>query len=281
MNHKLAVFDIDGTIAMKGAVPENVVEGLRQLQSLGYLTTVSTGRPYRRLVKALGSGFNDIISPEALIIAEHGTKILHRDGRVVQADYFSEVETEHLVDFIRANEDMVTFCRYALPEPDALLQTWVKDAKDVERLREEQGAYADVYHCSYDELRERMHRHRVSHVLAKLQDFITVENLRIRFTKSKMDVNFMDTFMQFVGSFSDKAKAVQYLEQFHEVSVGDMLIAGNAINDVDMLNLPAGKRILVGPDDQAVSVLGYLKDAGNVIRVESPQALGDYLKALS
>ncbi len=29
---------------------------------------------------------------DALIILEHGTKIVHRDGRVVQADYFGAAE---------------------------------------------------------------------------------------------------------------------------------------------------------------------------------------------
>lgn len=281
MSRKLAIFDIDGTIAVKGKIPASVIEGLKHLQTLGYLTTVSTGRPYVRLKAALAENFEMAISPDALIIAEHGTKILHRDGRVVQADYFSPAEVEHFVDFIRANEDMVTFCRYALPDPEAPIQLWVKDEKDVPEQLEKSGSYADVFHCSYDELKEHLYGHQISHFLAKLQDFIVVENLRLRFTRSKMNVDFMDTFMQFVGSFSDKGKAVLYLEKFHEIKVADMLIAGNGINDVDMLNMEAGKRVLVGTDEQAASVIGHLVRHDSVIRIESPEALGHYMKTLA
>lgn len=281
MNRKLAIFDIDGTIAEKGVVPEKVIEGLKHIQSLGYLTTVSTGRAYRRVRDALADYFDDVISPEALIIIEHGTKIVHRDGRVVQADYFTPAETEHFVDFVHANESMVRFCLYALPDPEAQLQLWAKDPKDVDSLREKRGSFADVFHCSYEELKERALRHDVSHFLAKLEDFVLVENLKLKFTRSQMDVIFQDSYMQFIGSLSDKAKAIQYLEKFHEVSVSEMLIAGNAINDVDMLNMECGKRILVGTDEQASSVIGHLRDIPSVIRVESPEKLGEYLQNLT
>lgn len=86
--------------------------------------------------------------------------------------------------------------------------------------------------------------------------------------------------MQFVGSFTDKAKAVLYLEKFHDVKVADMLIAGNGINDVDMLNLPAARRVLVGSDILAKSVFGHLNSQETVIRTESPETLGDYLQTI-
>jgi len=51
---KLALFDIDGTIAEKGVVPKSVIEGIEHLHKKGYITTVSTGRGYTRLKEALG-----------------------------------------------------------------------------------------------------------------------------------------------------------------------------------------------------------------------------------
>lgn len=279
--HKLAIFDIDGTIAVKGVVPESVIMGMKRLHALGFLTTVSTGRSYRRLQDALGMEFNTVISPDALIIVEHGTKIVHRDGGIVQADYFSSTETDHFVDFVCANQDMVKFCMYALPDPTQPLELWVKDPKDMGKIQEKRGSYADIFHCSYEELKSRMNTRQITHALAKLQDFITVENLKLRFTRSKMNVNFMDGYMQFVGSFSDKAKAIGYLEKFHEVNIGDMLLAGNAINDIDMLNLNAGTRILVGNDEYTPIVLGHLHNIESITRVDSPEALGVYLQKLS
>lgn len=281
MARKLAIFDIDGTIAVKGKIPPSVIEGLKHLNRIGYLTTVSTGRGYIRMKSALGEHFEEVISPDALIILEHGTKITHRDGRVVQADYFSDAEKDHFVEFIQANQAMVRYASYILPDPEAKMQIWAKEAEGVEALVHDRGAFSDVFHCSYDELKERLRRQEISHILAKLEDFVIVENLKLRFTRSKMDLIFMDTFMQFVGSLSDKAKAIAYLDEFHEVKVADMLIAGNGINDVDMLNMDAGQRVLVGTDNQAETVIGYIKNQGNIIRVDSPAALGDYLQTLS
>lgn len=279
--NKLAIFDIDGTIAVQGKILPSVIMGLKHIQSLGFLTTVSTGRAYRRVRDALGEDFEDVISSEALIIVEHGTKIVHRDGRVVQADYFGAIEVDHFVDFIRANEDMIRFIVFATPEPEQPHQLWVKKGENIEAIRQERSRYADVFCCSYEELKERMHTYQISHFQAKLQDFIVVENLKLHFTRSSMDVVFMDGYMQFIGNVSDKAKAITYLEQFHETAVKNMLIAGNGINDVDMLNLEAGRRILVGTDEQAGNVIGHLKSFEEVIRVNSPEDLGAYLQTLS
>lgn len=280
MTRKLAIFDIDGTIAVKGKIPPSVIEGLKHLNSIGYLTTVSTGRAYRRMRDALGADFEQVISPDALIVLEHGTKIVHRDGRVVQADYFGPAEIDHFVDFVHANAAMVRFVMFATPDPEAPYELWVMEGEDMEALKKERSSYANIFTCSYEELKERMHTFQISHALAKLQSFVVVDNLKLRFTRSSLDAIFMDSYIQFVGSLSDKAKAIAYLEEFHEIKVKDMLIAGNGINDVDMLNLVAGKRILVGTDEQAVPVLGHIERHDSVIRIESPAALGDYLQGL-
>ena len=42
--NKLAIFDIDGTIAAQGSIPRTVIAGMKHIQEHGYLTTVSSGR---------------------------------------------------------------------------------------------------------------------------------------------------------------------------------------------------------------------------------------------
>ena len=60
-----------------------------------------------------------------------------------------------------------------------------------------------------------------------------------------------------------------------------MLIAGNGINDIEMLDLKAGRRILVGPDEEANVILGHLADTDGITRVESPEKLGEFLQKIS
>jgi hydroxymethylpyrimidine pyrophosphatase-like HAD family hydrolase len=52
---KLAIFDVDGTLAERGVVPQSVLEGIKNLHDKGCSTTVSTGRGFVRLKEALGS----------------------------------------------------------------------------------------------------------------------------------------------------------------------------------------------------------------------------------
>lgn len=280
MNHKIAIFDIDGTIAEKSVIPDSILLGFRNIQESGYITTLSTGRAYQRLRDAFTNEFETLVSPDALIIVEHGTKIVRRNGEVVWADYFTKKEADHFVDFIKANADMIQFASYAPSDPLDRMQIWVKDSERLENTAKERS-YADVFHCSYEELKKRIGMDSISHFVARLQDYIVVENLKLRFTRSDMDLILMDGYMQFIGNLSDKAKAIKYLENHYTVPVANMLIAGNGVNDVDMLNLDAGHRILVGESNTTPMVLAQLQSQTKVVRVASPHALGEYLQQLS
>jgi hypothetical protein len=60
-----------------------------------------------------------------------------------------------------------------------------------------------------------------------------------------------------------------------------LLVAGNAINDLDMLNLAAGKRILVGEGLLSDLVFARLVNSTEAIRVASPEKLGEWLANVS
>jgi len=280
MSQKLAVFDIDGTIAEKGVIPKSVIEGFRHIQSLGYTTTVSTGRAYQRFRIAFKDYFDELISPDAFIITEHGTKIVRKNGEIAKADYFTQQEIEHFVDFILANQDMITFASYAPPDPQGRMQVWVKNPEDLQKITAERS-YADVFHFSYEELNARITATLVTHTLARLQDYIIAENLLLHFTRSNMDLILMDGYMQFVGNVADKSKALAYMEEYSDVSRENMLVAGNGINDLQMLNQNVGRRILVGNDATTPMVFAQLIGKEKVIRVNSPEDLGIYLQGLN
>jgi HAD superfamily hydrolase (TIGR01484 family) len=279
--NKLAIFDIDGTIAVHGTIPQSIVRGFEHIQSLGFLTTVSTGRSYVRMKEALGEHFDTIISPDSLIIIEQGSKIVDPNGAVIRADYFQPNEIEHVVAFSRSNIDMIKLLWFTSPDSTQPVQVWCKRPEDLAAETAKRGHYADVFHCSFDELHERLSEYPVSNVSAKLEDFIRVENLKLHFTRSEIDTIFQDSMMEFVRNISDKAKAIRFLETHHDIEIKDMLVAGNAINDVDMLNLQAGRRILVGDSAATEIIVGHLRDANEVTRVDSPEKLGVYLQGLS
>ncbi|MDB5195583.1 MAG: haloacid dehalogenase-like hydrolase, partial [Parcubacteria group bacterium] len=136
MHGKLAIFDIDGTIAVKGVMPESMAAGFQHIQEQGFLTTVSTGRSYVRARHALAEHFETIISPGSFIIVEAGAKIVDRDGTVVKADYFGPNELDHVIDFSRVNADMIRLIWFTPPDISVPIPVWCKYAEDIEPERQ-------------------------------------------------------------------------------------------------------------------------------------------------
>ena len=280
MKDKIAIFDIDGTIALKGKVPQEVVEGVKHLHSIGYYTTVSTGRGYRRMRDTLGEAFDIIISDDSLISVEHGSKIVNKNGKVIHADYLKENELEHIVDFITANEGIVSYLWFIDPDPNRKYQIWCKEEAMVAKEIEERGHYADVFHCTELELLARLKEQPLSCVTCKLEDVIKVENLKLHFTKSDIDEIFQDGMMDFVRNVIDKSKAINFILDNLHIPHSKILVAGNAVNDVEMLNLVAAHRILVGDNEDSEIVFRNLINKENVIRVATPTELGEYLSQI-
>ena len=282
--HKLAVFDIDGTILDHAHAPQSVIAGIRHLHTLGVVTTVSTGRSFRRVKDLLGPVFDDLISSDALLVVEHGSKVVDRAGKVIAADYLKGNELDHVVAFTEANLHIIDHLRFCSPDPSADMQVWCakpEHVADVAETLRAKGYHAQVFSSSPRELRKRLGRAKPTNVSAKLKDYVKVENLKLHFTRSSIDSIFQDGILEFVRSIADKGRAIRAIEKHYGVPVKYMLIAGNAINDVDMLSLPAGSRVLVGTDEDAAAILPFIEGRELVIRVADPAELGRYLSGRS
>lgn len=277
---KLAVFDVDGTIATHSHIPDSVLAGLRHLRSLGCITTVSTGRGYVRLLEALGSVFDAIVSPEALLIVEHGTKIVDRRGNTIFGADFNELEIEHIVDFTRANIELVKLVWFNPTDIRAKVSVWCVDERDVQTEIEKRGHYADVFTSPLSDLHELLLQHRPTNVTLKLKDYIKVENLKLAFTRTETNVLFQDGNMEFVKNNTNKALAVAYVMNRLGIDTQDLLVAGNAINDVEMLDVDCGFTVLVGPDETRQNIRSYLSKTSGITEVDTPAELGAYLANL-
>jgi len=274
---KLALFDVDGTIADKGHIPQSVVDGIKHLHHKGYITTVSTGRGYIRLKEMLGDLFETIISSEALIVIEHGTKIVDRHGKVIFGEFFNDREIDHVVDFTRANINLFKLAWFNPVDVTEKVQVWCVDEKDVQEETEKRGHYANVFTCSVGELEDLLLKQRLTNVTLRLKDYVKVENLKLAFTRTDTNVIFQDSNMEFVKNNTNKGLAVEYMAKHLGVIKEDMLIAGNAINDVEMLDVGAGISLLVSQGEDRSTILSYLSEPESIITVDTPHDLGLYL----
>lgn len=272
---KLALFDVDGTIAKHEIISSEILKGFNDLHSHGCITSLTTGRNYTRLKDVLGDTFNDLVSAESLIIVEHGTKIVDHDGKVIFGDYFSIEEIEHAVDFIRAN---IGLFRLVWFSPDqGRIQVCCLDESYVQAETEARQRYADVYATSIGGLREQLLKQRITSIGVKLHGHVKVENLKLAFTRSSISVIFQDGNMEIVKSNTNKGLAVLYAAKYLSIDLADVLLAGNAINDVEMLDLDVGTAILVSGGEDRSTILSYLSSPEKIISVASPEELGKYL----
>lgn len=276
---KLAVFDFDGTIAKHGKVPQSVLKGFISLHEKGCVTTISTGRGYARVREVLGDDFKTIVSKDALLILEHGTRITDYDGNDIFMADFDTDEIDHVTDFIRANIDIIHLAWFN-PKPSSKPQVWVVQSEDLEKEKENRDHYAEVFTGSVTEFRNKLLEQPVSCVSARLKEHVGVENLKLHFTRTNIDVIFQDSNLEFIKNDINKALAVRYILHHLGISSDELLVAGNAINDVEMLDTEAALHILVG-GSESDAVLKYLSDPSHITRIESPEKLGTYLKTLS
>jgi HAD superfamily hydrolase (TIGR01484 family) len=277
---KLGVFDVDGTIALHGKVPESVLNGLDQLHQHGCLTTVSTGRGYVRLREGLGDAFDKVVSQEAPLIVEHGTRIVNSKGQTIFGAEFNEQEIQHIIDFTRANIGLFKLVWFNPSDTTIKIPVWCADEKDLDYETEKRGHYANVFTSSIGELQELLLKYRPTNVTLKLKDYIKVENLKLAFTRTETTVIFQDGNMEFVKNNTNKALAIEYITHYLDIDVSTLLVAGNAINDVEMLDIDSGYTILVGSDETRQTIRSYMSKTNGIIEVDTPTELGNYLVKL-
>lgn len=280
---QMAVFDIDGTITEvhSTTIPQEVLDGFAHLRERGVITTICTGRPYVRMKEALGEYFDHIIDDKALISVEHGAKIVDKWGKVIVESEFSDSDVDKMIEFTGLNIDMVEFLAYNPPDLSRKTQIWCPEPTDVPKTQEARGWYADVFGGSLIDVRQRLYDESISNVTLKLKSFIHVENLKLEFTGGSIKAVFQDGALEYMKSKVNKARAISYMCKYFGMYERNILVAGNAINDVDMLNMEAGHRVLVGPEGpERETILGYLYGHEYIKYMNSPQDLGRYLQGL-
>lgn len=280
---QMAVFDIDGTITAphSSSIPEEVLNGLEHLRKNGVITTISTGRPYVRMKETLGENFDKIIDDKALISVEHGSKIVNKWGEVVVESEFSPKDIDKLTEFTGLNIDMVQFMAFYPADLSRKAQIWCPEPADVDKVREERGHYADIYSASLIDVKEHLNRQPICSVSIKLKSFIHVENLKLEFTGGSIKAIFQDGALDYMKSKVTKARAISYMCKYFGIYERNILVAGNAMNDVDMLNMETKYRILVGPEGkERDTILGYVYAPSLLTYVDTPEDLGKFLQSL-
>jgi hydroxymethylpyrimidine pyrophosphatase-like HAD family hydrolase len=95
--------------------------------------------------------------------------------------------------------------------------------------------------------------------------------------RSDTNVIFQDGSMEFVKNNTNKGIAIEWILRKLKITHNELLVAGNAINDVEMLDVDSRATVLVGPADNRDTIKFYLSKLDDIVEVDSPDDLGKYL----
>lgn len=277
---KLAIFDVDGTIADNGKINEKALQGIAHLQSIGCKTTVSTGRGYLRVKGAFGDLFDRIVSDDAPLILEHGTKITDKAGNVIYADYFSDKTVTEVIDLIRLNIETAERIQVYPDSSNGKILQWFASESMMSDELGVSGYDVDASAGSLSAFAKKLSTVKFCNIGVRLMPHAQVHNLKLFLAHSPLTIIFQDGKMNIIPNNINKGLAILYCMRQMGIDYSDVLVAGNAINDVEMLNLSVGGRILVGPPSERAVIRGYLAEHESLQEVESPTGLGNALLAI-
>ena len=87
--------------------------------------------------------------------------------------------------------------------------------------------------------------------------------------------------MELIRNNANKRLVVNYLLNKYQLSVDDLMVAGNAVNDVEMLDIGAAHRIVVGFPESREAVVARLSGRDQLTLIESPRDFGLWMQKYS
>lgn len=268
-NIEIGIFDMDGTIRSKGIIPSQIEQGFEALHQNGILTTCITGRGYSRLVEILGPQGLTILSPNVPIGIENAGRIVDQLGQK-NLKYYPLTIEEIASTIETLSAETVEFAAYFRQNSQEKAVLWTPHSAQLDTLAASMGHFAEINNCSLEKFARRMKQDRpcMLNVKTRTADFRDEfpRGINLVYNEGVININTQGI---------NKGTGVQDISDILNIQLKSVLIVGNDENDLPMYRMPVGKKIFVGSlyEDQIAKV-------SDVIRVEDPVALGNYLTTI-
>lgn len=251
-NIRLGIFDIDGTIRNSEGIPPEVIEGFRNLYSEGVITTILTGRGYKRAREALGLNYPSLVRRGILVGLENGSRITKWGGRqniIYHPLHSSEITA--VVDATLMGD--VNFVAYFPEKTRRKAVVWTPNASNAEQLQKKYGHFAVVSHLPPSSFEHKAKIDNPSMLAIKPlnDDWITALPNGINASTNEGLVNVNRRGI-------DKGTGLSDIRELLGFNPTDVLFAGNDHNDIPaFVNNATGSNILVGPNLSGLLTVPY------------------------
>lgn len=262
---RLGVFDILGTIRTKDGIPPSILEGFDNLHKHDVLTTVISGANIPYVRGYLEPFWGRIVSPNQAVVSENGGRITKLDWTNLK--YFPLTADEIQAVLTIASKDTIKFLGYFPQSPTEKGLVWTPDKERVPALRRTFGDFIDISTALLSELETQMRTEQPCMIIINpiSQDFIHELPLGLN---ASLNEGLIGVNTQGIN----KGSGVEAMSDITAIPLGETLVAGNDHNDLPMFMLPVARKIFVGDG------MGITNIPPDVIRQESPEALGKYLQ---
>lgn len=241
---KIVAFDIDGTLysRQQRKILDSTIKALAALKEKGILIVVATGRTFTLISQGVLSKYYDYL------VSSNGHRLMDSNGNVLFAQYFTDAETQQLVDFCQQRDlalilKMDDACYLYANHKSFDTVSWGSDG--VEKFYPDQ----EDHHLS--------HPVNCAFIKCSPQDKKDFEEIcpNIEFTatgESTYDVYYRDL---------DKAITIEKLLQHLGLDWDDCMAVGDGGNDMEMISR-AGIGVVMGDGNEELKKLAdYVTDS--------------------
>lgn len=235
---KIFFFDIDGTLAMRGQVPEGNREALRALKEKGYLTFICSGRPGFYALRLFG----DLVSG---CVACNGRYIIYQNKKLM-GKAFTREEMAALKERFRRLD-----CGYLLTSDEKYYfanleerhkERLIRDYGPERLAADDEGLPVYTFDLFYQDLE---HRDRI---VEDMKDIMVFNDHR---GTGSGDCSTLDF---------DKGNAIAYLLEYFQIPRADAYAFGDGYNDQAMFR-EVDHRIAMGNGVDALKAMAtYVTD---------------------
>ncbi len=245
---KLFVFDIDGTLTIKGReIPFNLQNTLRAMQRSGKLCTVATGNSYIQFLLKYGAQF----VPNTYMILENGARI----GDIYEKYLFQDELSQDILDatdYIIENNDLLYIGYYR-----GLAQKYTFYTKEKE-LYPSLGYMTDEIIFDKSKFIKKINDLKPARIVFGIKSGEVI--LPVDY-KANCIPN-MNTY-EVTNLGTTKGESVKILAKKLGLGMEDIAVIGNGYNDIALFELDVSTKIYVGDECPPLEKLSTdrLKDA--------------------
>lgn len=261
---KIAFFDLDGTLKLKGQGVSNVLLNyLMSLWSSEISTTLITGKSYLGLVNCLKDDLKSIIHPGLCIGVENGSKAVTIDGNLIYSKVFSVSDLLLLSKFLESNLENIAFLAFSRGDKIAKGSIWVFDNEYLEFVNNKYREYFDIVSVKVSDFMQKFQGLNTGMFSVKAKSLIDTSSLLDDF-----EVSTNEGYININPKTVNKAFFVTELANMHKLKLKDLIVVGNDSNDFPMFKLDVGRKIFVLTEHEKASL-----EFGDLVFCESPEGL--------